>query len=159
MNEMDRQVLLKQVLVNNGVVPATASDGDVATADAALRSSDPVKYNAMLVAGGVPPAPGMSMLTWLGLGAGAVALYLLWKNYTKTKKLDAVDYPESDEDNGGRLHNMSRALGHFRGGSKSFKGARKFGSCSNGLPSPRKYQFEPETRLEGYRKLKSRSRR
>jgi len=179
MNLTDRTVLLKQAFVNTGVVPATASDGDVAAAEVALKSSDPVKYNQILAAGGVPPQ-GMSMLTLIGLGAGAIALYFIWKNYSGKKRvLDVSEYPEPDDDTRPRLHNMSQALGAFRGGS----GCKKLGShsscsppcgpgklcvkvggrptCATKYSSSRsrgmgRYEFEPEIRLEGYRKSRSR---
>lgn len=98
-------------------------------------------------------------LTIIGVAAGAVALYLVWKNSQKTKKLDAMDYPDEDEDRTApRLHNMSKALGHFRGQSfkgRSFKGRSGCAPRMAGAHGKRKYEFEPEIRLEGYKKRKA----
>ncbi len=146
---------LKSILVANGLVAADATDEQVQAAAAAAQKSNPDAFNALLAKG-----TGPSMLTIIGIGAGLVAAWFLWKNYSKTKKVDAIDYPEPEDELGPRLHNMSKSLGAFR--SSSFKGARRMSGCRNrslGAHAPRKYEFEPEIRLEGYRKQKSRSRR
>jgi hypothetical protein len=160
MNLTDRTVLLKQAFVNTGVVPATASDGDVAAAEVALKSSDPVKYNQILTAGGVPPQ-GMSMLTLIGLGAGAIALYFIWKNYSKKRVLDVSEYPEPEDNVRPRLHSMSQALGAFRGSTFKGRSPRRRSMGCSGRPRGMgdKYEFEPEIRLEGYRRHKARSKR
>ncbi len=72
----------------------------------------------------------------------------MWKNYTKTKKLDVSEYPDPLE-NGPRLRMMSGALGHLGGSQKRMAGCRGFGKHE------KKYEFEPERRLEGFKKRKA----
>ncbi len=74
--------------------------------------------------------PGTNWLTILGLAAGALAIYMLWQNYGKTKKLGEIIRSEP-EDIRPRLRSMGKSLGSL-------------GRLS-------KYRFEPESRLEGHR--------
>lgn len=147
---------LRDILVKNNVVPATASDGDVAAAHAALLSGpNATAYKASLEAGGVPPsayaAPATNWLTWLGLAGGAVALYFIWQNYQKPKQISAHDYPEPDPRD--RVRRMGQALRH------SLSGARRLGRLRDADAGGDKYEFEPETRLEGYRRIKRKGKR
>ena len=96
---------------------------------------------------------GTSWLTVIGLGAGLVAAYYVWQNYSKTKKIDSFVYPDDDDDVRPMLQGMSKSLGKFSkfGGSTCGPklgrsgGARRLGGLS------KKYEFEPESRLEGHR--------
>lgn len=85
---------------------------------------------------------GMSWLTIIGLAAGAAAIYYLWWNHKKKKALAAFEYPDPVEDDvRPRLKGMSKTLGRFRAGPRSM----------GRLGSGKKYEFEPEIRLEGHR--------
>lgn len=143
---------LKDVLVSQGVVPATASDGDVAAAHAAmLQGPHAAQYKSALVAGGLPElVPGPNWLVLLGLAGGAVAVYFIWKHYQK-EQVGTLSYPDPAYSRH-QMRDMGKALGAFRMGNS--------GKCSTCGPrigrlgSHKKYQFEPETRLEGIRKRK-----
>lgn len=112
---------------------AATAMGDTQTAG--YLSQQLQAFKATLQANGV--AGGPPWLTIIGLGAGAVAVYLLWQHYSGKKKVfDAMSYPDP-KPIGPRLKMMGASLGSFR----------KFGD-------PEKYEFEPELRLEGYRKRK-----
>lgn len=136
---------LKDILVNQKVISATASDGDVAQAHAAMLSGPgAAEYKAQLAAQGVSTGP--NWLTIIGVVGGAVAVYFIWKHY-QTDKVDSFERPDPLEQRH-QLRGMGRALGSFR----------RMGASSQRCPGPRrmgrlgKYEFEPETRLEGYRK-------
>lgn len=150
MNPEQKAALLKSILVASGVVPATATDEQVQMALSMQKQQDPAATNAMLANGGYPVTP---WLTYLGLGAGAIALYFVWQNYTKTKKLGVIDRPDAEEEEiRPRLKNMGRTLGHFKGRSGS--SCRPMGrgpAKRRGLGGTEKYEFEPESRLEGFR--------
>jgi hypothetical protein len=142
----EKQLLLKQILVGNGVVGASASDAEVQQAYAALQQSDPQRLNAMLKAGGYPVIP---WLTIIGLGAGLVAAYFIWKQYQKPTVVDAVEYPDTTD----QIRAMGRSLGRFQKfGRPALKGCRprRLGAADE------KYEFEPEIRLEGIRRKKAR---
>lgn len=138
---------LKDILVKNGVVAATASDGDVSAAHGALLSGpNSTEYRATLVAGGVPVEP--NWLTIIGVLGGAVAIYFIWKHY-KTDKIETMNRPDPEQQRH-QLRGMSRALGSFTrmGSSRGCANPRvgrmgRFGAAE-------KYEFEPERRLEGY---------
>lgn len=143
--------VIRSVLVSGKVIDATASDGDVAAAHAAqLAGPAATEYKAALAAQGVNVGP--NWLTIIGLAGGAVALYFIWKHYQK-EQVDEIIRPDPDEQRH-QLRGMSRALGSFRrlGQPKSCAGPRvgRMGRLGAGPSS--KYEFEPETRLEGYRR-------
>jgi len=137
--------IVKSILVANKVIEATASDGDVAAAHAAMLSGpNATEYKAQLEAGGVSVGPSWSTIL-LVVGA-AVAGYLIWKNYQSPKQVSSAEYPDPD-----RLRGMGKALGAL-GGRRSMG---RLGSCrprGMGQPPSTKYEFEPESRLEGYRR-------
>jgi hypothetical protein len=140
--------VVRSILVANKVIDATASDGDVAAAhQAMLQSPSATEYKAQLEAGGVKT--GSNWLTILGLVGGAVAIWLIWKNYQKPKQVSSHEYPEP-EDVRPRIRSMGRALGAFRPGfgrhSLSRCGPRRMGQ-----PPKKEYELETEPRLEGYR--------
>ncbi len=141
---MSQAELLKTILVSTGVVGQNATDAEVQTALAQARYANPTATQQALQQGGYVETP---WLTYLGIGAGAVALYFIWQHYSKTKKLGIIDRPEAEPDIGPRIRNMGRTLGHFKGrGSCSARrgmGRRGLGSAD--------YEFEPEIRLEGFR--------
>lgn len=148
--------IIRSVLVANKVIDASASDGDVATAHAmTLQSPSATQYKAQLEAQGV--AVGPNWLTVVGVVGGLVAIYFIWQHYQKPELVDAREYPEPYE-NRHRIRSMGKALGAFKFGSAGrsscagprLSGSRKFGGASS------KYEFEPEIRLEGYRRRKAR---
>ncbi len=98
---------------------------------------------------------GFPWMTVLGVGAGAIAAYYLWKSYSKPKKIASFEYPDSDaSDIRPKLQGISRALGRFR------SAPQKKSSCRPRLGAADKYEFEPETRLEGiHRGSRRRSRK
>jgi len=150
MTQEQKAALLKSIMIAGGLVSPSATDAEVQQALAAAQLQDPAGTHQALQAGGYPTFP---WLTVLGLAGGAVALYFVWQNYNKTRKIDGMEYPDVTEDNAPRLRGMSQTLGRFRGSS----GCRRLGAAP-----PEKYEFEPESRLEGYRGNKrriSRSRR
>lgn len=151
--------IIKSVLVSSKAIEATASDGDVAAAHAAMLSGpNATEYKAALEAQGVKTGP--NWLTIIGFVGGAAAIYFIWKHY-QTEKIDARDYPDPSEQRH-QLRGISKALGALRlnGGSRSScaspsrMGRAKLGSFPYKRQSS--YEFEPETRLEGYRRRKAR---
>lgn len=95
----------------------------------------------------------VSWLTIIGLAAGAFAIYYLWFRNKKAKALAVFEAPDPVDERP-RLQGMSRALGSF----KSLGSTRKLGGCRPALGSGgKKYQFEPESSLEGYRRKPRRS--
>lgn len=140
---MTKAELLKQILINTGAVGPNATDAEVQAALVQLRLADPVGTNAILAQGGY----STPWLTYLGLAAGGIALYLVWSHY-QTKSLGSIERPDEPEDFRPRLKGLSKTLGHFKGRG-----------CSRGLGAAEKYEFEPEIRLEGFRKRHSRSKR
>ena len=98
---------------------------------------------------------GLPWLTILGVGAGAIAVYYAWRYYTRPRKLGTIERPELP-DNRGRLQGMRKSLGRFKASSLGScrgrsLGHKSFGRGRLGAP-PEKYEFEPEIRLEGYRR-------
>jgi len=104
-------------------------------------------FRARLSAAGLG---GMSWLTILGLGAGAVALYFIWQHYQKSKRLSSHEYPDPPAMNGQQFRRMGKAL-NLRGLGA---GTKSMGNCRRGFGDNEKYEFEPEVRLEGYRRRK-----
>lgn len=142
--------VVKSVLVASKAIDASASDADVLAAHAAaLSGPSSTEYRAALASQGVQT--GMSWMTIIGLVGGAVAIYFIWKHY-QTEQVDARDYPEP-EDTRHRIRSMGKALGALRmsSGRTQRCGARRMGA------PPERYEFEPESRLEGYRRRKARS--
>jgi hypothetical protein len=143
---------LKDILVKAGSVPATASDGDVAAAHAALLTGpNATEYRASLQANGIQTGP--SWLTILGVVGGAIAVYFIWKNY-QTEEVGSYERPEPSEVRY-QMRGVRDALGAL-GGRHRMAGCspRRLGappSARAGSTSS-KYEFEPEIRLEGYRR-------
>lgn len=147
MTDADKAQLLRQIFIQNGLVSAQATDAQVQQAFVSAQQANPAGLEQMLKAGGYPV--GLPWLTIIGVGAGALAVYFIWKNYSSTKKLNAMDYPEPEESSGDRIRMMGSSLAHLKGGGKKLCGPKRLGGH-------KKYEFEPETRLEGYRKKRSR---
>lgn len=99
---------------------------------------------------------GTNWLTVLGLGAAAVAAYMLWQHYGK-KAVATFSSPDPapSSDLRPQLRGMRRALGAFNDYGKR-------SGCSNPrmgrFGTTEKYEFEPEGRLEGYRRKARRTR-
>ncbi len=139
---------LKAVLVANKMVDANAPDQTVLdTHNAALAAPDSAVYKQMLAQAGVKVGP--SWLHIIGLVGGAVAIYFIWRHYQNKPVIDARDYPDPVS-NRHQLRSMSRALGTLRGAPR-LGNARGCASPRLGRP-PKDYEFEPEIRLEGYRR-------
>ncbi len=125
--------------------------------DAALESALGLRiqtFTAHMKASGL----GTPWLTILGIGAGAIAAWYFWKEYTKKTKIASFEEPESEprDDIRPRLKGMGRALGSFRAAPpcrQLGRGKRTLG----GFGKAGKYEFEPETRLEGFRGKRRRS--
>jgi hypothetical protein len=154
----DELGVIRSVLVQNKVVAATASDGDVAAAHAAmLQGPQATEYKAALEAGGVKT--GLNWLTIIGVAGGAVALYFIWRHYNHTEQIDAREYPDPQH----QMRGIRGALGTLRMGGQRGCGSR-MGRLGASQSAPRafpyrrqvKYEFEPEVRLEGYRRRKAR---
>jgi hypothetical protein len=147
---------LRTALNAIGLIPPNATDADVQNAWVQYQQQNPSGANTVLQQSGIAPA-GPSVLTIIGLLGGAVALYLIWRQYQKPKRVASMEYPEP-EDYGPQLRRASKALSPLRGfGRHSLSGGCK----SRGMgryagTGSEKYEFEPELRLEGYRKRKGR---
>ncbi len=86
---------------------------------------------------------GIPWLTVLGVGAGVVALYFVWKHYSGKKQIASFEYDEPEA-----KKPMFQGLGRHRLSS--------MGSCK----SPKRKRlssFEPESRLEGHSGSRRRS--
>lgn len=142
-----------RVVADNGaavIKPDSPDELVLQTHGMLLASSYAAEYQAALASQGVQT--GMSWMTIVGIVGGAVAIYFIWKHYQEEKVVDAYDYPEP-QDTRHRVRSIGRALGALRMGSG------RLGRCGPrrmGAP-PEKYEFEPEIRLEGYRRRKARS--
>lgn len=137
---------LKQNMINQGILPPGASEADAANAMISLQQNNPALLQSLMEGSG-----GFPWLTMIGLGAGAVAIYLVWSHYTKTKKLGEIDRPEPSIDVRHRLRGYSKSLSRL----KPAPMGRRMGGCKRlgrGLGDA-DYEFEPEIRLEGYRGL------
>lgn len=145
--------VIRSVLVSSKAIDASASDGDVAAAHAAMLSGPTAtEYKAALAAQGVVIA-GPNWLTIIGLAGGAVALYFIWKHYKKDK-VSEFNRPDPFEQRH-QLRGMGKALGSFtRMGSAKSCGPQRMGRFGQ---QEKKYEFEPERRLEGYRRKARRS--
>lgn len=148
--------IVKSVLVASKAIDATASDGDVAAAHAAMLSSpNATQYKAALEAQGVSTGP--NWLTIIGLVGGGIALYFVWKHY-QTEQVDAREYPDPSEQRH-QIRGIGKALGALRLGNKGCASPQRMGRAKLGsFPYKRQssYEFEPEIRLEGYRRRKAR---
>jgi hypothetical protein len=147
---------LRAALSAIGVIQPNASDQTVMSAWATYQQQNPAAAQAL--AQQVSP-PSMSPLMILGLAGGAVALYLIWRHYQKPKQIDAYDYPES-EDPKHNLRRMTKTMSHLRVGGlgrSSSSSSSRMASCRpRGMgrfgDKSDKYEFEPERRLEGYKR-------
>lgn len=143
--------VVKSVLVASKAIDASASDAEVQAAHAAaLSGPSATEYRATLASQGVQA--GMSWMTIIGIVGGAVAIYFIWKHYQEEKVVDSRDYPEP-QDTRHRIRNMGRALGALRMST----GRGRLAGCSGPKRMGRfgareEYEFEPERRLEGYRR-------
>ncbi len=135
---------LKQAMITRGVLPANATDDDAANAMLSLQQNNPALLQELMSGGGFP------WLTIIGLGAGAVAIYLVWNHYTATKKLGEVERPEP-VDIRHRLRGYSKSLGRLKPAAMGNRGCKRLGRGRLGDADD--YEFEPEIRLEGHRGL------
>ena len=133
--------LLKTNLIAAGLLPANATDDQAVSAANQLHQNDPDTLQKML---GSSP----SWMTILGLGAGALAIYLVWSHYLKARRLGEVSYPDP-VDTRHQLRGFSKSLGKFAGRS----------GCRSRSLGGAEYEFEPEVRLEGHRGAKRHIRR
>lgn len=139
---------MKAVLVANKMVDANAPDQTVLDMhNAALAAPDSAVYKQALAQAGVKVGP--NWLHIIGLVGGAAAIYFIWRHYQKRPLVDGREYPDPVA-NRHQLRSLRGALGALRG-------APRLGS-SRGCASPRlgrapkEYEFEPEIRLEGFRR-------
>ncbi len=125
--------------------------GDTALAEALKMRVSTI--SAQMQAAGI----GIPWLTILGIGAGAVAAYYLWRHFKKKKALAVFESPE-EPDVRPRVRQMGRSLGAFRkfGGSSC---KPQLGRSGRRLGGTEKYEFEPEVRLEGHHSGGRRTRR
>ncbi len=136
--------------------------GDLANkmGDSALASSLGMKvqaFSAQMKADGL----GVPWLTVLGIGAGAIAAWYVWKSYSKKTKVASFEYPDSEaSDRRPQLRGLSKALGSFKVGGKTSQ-CRPMGKGKRlgRLGAAEKYEFEPEIRLEGLRGSRRRSKK
>ncbi len=93
---------------------------------------------------------GTPWLTILGLGAGAAALYYLWRHFSKTS-LGSIERPDDEPQIGPRVRmmGMTKSLGAFRSAPPCRQLGR--GKRLGRMGAAEKYEFEPEVRLEGHR--------
>ncbi len=104
-------------------------------------------FTAQMKASGL----GTPWLTIIGLGAGAIAAWYFWKQYNKKKSIASFEYPEPDADDiRPRLRGMSKSLGALRSSFGAPSSCRQLGRGKR-LGNAEKYEFEPESRLEGLR--------
>lgn len=111
-------------------------------------------FSAQMKAAGL----GTPWLTILGLGAGAVAAYFLWKQYSKKRRIASFVRPDNDaSDTSDRVRMMGRSLGAFRAKAPCRQLGR--GKRLGRMGAAEKYEFEPEIRLEGINRGSRRSTR
>ena len=128
-----------------------------AAGDAALASSLGLKVQAMsaqMKADGL----GTPWMWILGIGAVGIIGYFAWQRYSKKRTIASFEYPDSAaEDLRPKLQGLGRALGRLGGAScrqrQLGRGPKRRKSLGAG---PSKYEFEPETRLEGIQRGSSR---
>lgn len=136
---------IKNALLAIGLIGPTTSDADAANAWAQYQQQNPAGAQQLLQQNA--PAQQLQWLTILGVLGGAVALYFVWQHYAGGKR-QVGEFNEDepgDDDTSPRLHAMSKTLGAFR----SFGAPKKKAGCRGRMG---KYEFEPERRLEGYRR-------
>ncbi len=105
-------------------------------------------FSAQMKASGL----GTPWLTIIGIGAGAVAAWYLWKSYSKKKRIASFEYPEPEDTVRPQLAGMRKSLSRlssFKVGRSTCKPA--LGRSGKRLGAAEKYEFEPESRLEGHR--------
>lgn len=131
-----------------GIIADQIGDSDLAQSLNARVSA----ISQQMQAAGV----GTNWLTVLGLGAAAVAAYMLWQHYGK-RAVATFSRPEPvDSDLRPQVRGMRRALNSFSNYRPRLSGCNnprmgRFGATE-------KYEFEPESRLEGYRRKARRAR-
>lgn len=121
-----------------GKIAATIGDSDTAQTLAAHAQS----FQDAAKAAGV----GTNWMIVLGVGAGLVAAYFLYQHYTRTQALGTIDRPEIDDRP--MIEGMGKALSRFQrlAPSPHRRPQRRLGGTTP------KYEFEPEIRLEGYKR-------
>lgn len=137
--------VVRDTLVASKVIDANASEADILAAhQQVLAGPSAAQYKQTLQASGIATGPNWLML--LGLGAGAVALYFVWKHY-QDEETHVIERPEPLGQH--QVRGITRALGALRMGGSS-AGCRP--SRMGRFGSSERYEFEPERRLEGYRR-------
>lgn len=156
----DQLANLRMALTAIGLVPTTATDADVQTAWAQYQTSNP--SGAATISQQIGLSQPFPWLVVLGIAGGALAVYLIWAS-SRRKKIDGFEYPDpAVEDAGARLRGMSRALeplhsmGSYRPRKKSCRKPAMGRLGAGTTKHDDKYEFEPEARLDGYRKRRAR---
>lgn len=145
--------VLRANMISNGLIAATATDDQIVAAANSMQNSNPDQLAQLM-------ATGPSWLMVIGLGVGAVALYMGWQYFTKTKKLGEVYEEDEPVDHRPQLRGFSKSLSRFKGVNNSRSSSmaacraktRRMGR-GRGLGDA-DYEFEPEIRLEGMRRGK-----
>ncbi len=142
----EQLAVLRTNLIGAGLAVSSTSDDEIIRIATQMHASGPAgqeQLSSMM-------APGLPWLTILGLGAGALAIYLVWSHY-RTNKLGEIERPEPP-DARHQLRGFSKSLGKFASGPSS----RSLAACRARTKRRRSlgdadYEFEPEIRLEGHR--------
>lgn len=145
---------LRQALAAIGLIQTSATDDQVTAAFATYQTSNPSGAATILQQAGI--ATGLAAIPWLpiiGVLGGIVALYFIWQMNTGTKQVDAYEYPEHDDQKDTRLHLRSMSkVGRRLSGCKPLGRMGRLGAGT----THKKYEFEPEIRLEGLRRKRAR---
>lgn len=140
---------IKNAMLAIGLIDVNATDAQAAQAWAQYQQQNPQGAQELLQQSGMAPLQqALPWLTIIGVVGGAVALYFVWNHYSGRRRVGEFNEDEPEDDTAPRLHAMSKSLGTF----KSWGAPKKMAGCRGGRMG--KYEFEPERRLEGYRRKK-----
>lgn len=136
---------LRQGLTAIGLLQANSTDQQVQQAFLQYNMTNAAGASTIWTQAGLPgPIPWLPIIGVLG---GLVAIYFIWSMNTSSKQVDAYEYPEPDTKH--QLRSMSKVMGRLGAPRAGCKPLSRMGSH-------KKYEFEPEIRLEGLRRKRAR---
>lgn len=147
---------LRQALAAIGLIQTTATDDQVMAAFTTYQTTNPSGAATILQQAGLSSTGlfGIPWLVILGVGGGLVAMYVIWSmNSSKGKQVDAYEYPEPDTKH--QLRAMSKSMRPLSGMGRARLGCKPLGRLG-AASTHKKYEFEPEIRLEGLRRKRAR---
>lgn len=140
---------LRQGLTAVGLLQANSTDQQVQNAFLQYNATNPSGAATLWSQAGLPGA--IPWLPIIGGIVGVIAIYFIWSQNRGATQVDAYEYPEQ-HDNKHRLMSMSKSLRPM--GGRSMKGCKPLGRL--GAAAHKKYEFEPEIRLEGLHRKRAR---